>query len=80
MSCNCKASQYIRQTKKKFGYEPESIKNISGKEKIKMGVQAIIIWIMMIVGVPFIFLWGIFGKIFLKKKKFKLFNAISIKF
>lgn len=80
MGCNCKASQHIRKVKKTFGYESEKKENISRRERFKMGFQAVLIWMLMILGFPFVFLFMIFGRLFMGKKKLKLFNAISIRF
>lgn len=79
MGCNCKASQYVRRAKKKYGYDPETHENISKKEKIKLTFRAIIIWVIMIVGFPIILLSLPFLKIFKRRKGIKIFNAITVR-
>lgn len=79
MGCNCKATEYIRKSKKIYGYESETTHNVSTKEKIKMVFKAIFMWIMIIIGFPIIVLYLIFSKTFLRRKKISIFNALKIR-
>lgn len=79
MGCNCKASQYIRQTKKKYGYEPETIENVSFSKKIKLILRGLLIWVVIILLFPLVLLLFIFVGFFKKRSFITLFNAIKIR-
>ena len=66
MSCNCKASSHIVRTKRQFGYEMPTRKNVRISVKIKMILQAILIWFVMILFFPIVIIVLIFSKIFRK--------------
>ena len=79
MGCNCKASQYVRQTKKKYGYAPETRENIPTRDVVKMSLQAIAIWVVMILSFPIIMLSLLFLKVFKQKRGIKFFKAIRVR-
>lgn len=79
MGCNCKATNYVRTAKKYYGYDPETKDSVSGKEKAKMFFQALLMWLLMLVGFPFVVLYIIFAKVFVKKKGIKLFGTIRLR-
>jgi hypothetical protein len=77
VSCNCKASSHIVRTKKKFGYEMPTRKNVKISTKIKMVLQAILIWMFILLFLPVTIIILIFAKIF--KREVKLFKKIKIR-
>ena len=79
MGCNCKATDYIRKTKKYYGYNPETKENIPIKIKMKMVIQAIFMWVMIIIGFPIVLFYFGFIKFFTKRKSVKLLNTIRIR-
>lgn len=80
MSCNCKATHYVRTAKREYGFEPETKETVSTKEKVKMFFQAVLIWLVMLIGFPFALLYIIFSKTFARKKSKSFFKAIKIRF
>lgn len=79
MGCNCKATEYVRKAKKFYGYDAETKKNVSLKEKIKMVLKAIFIWIIIIAFMPFFILFFIFVKPFVKGKMLTVFKSFKIR-
>lgn len=79
MGCNCKATEYVRKTKRFYGYKDEIKENVSLKEKIKMVLRAIFIWIILIVFFPFSILFFVFIKPFLKNKMATFFGTLKIR-
>lgn len=79
MGCNCKANQYIRQTKKRFDYNSETVKNVSFKNKFKIVLKSILILFLMLIGLPITIAYFVISKFLLKNKRIKLFNAITIR-
>jgi hypothetical protein len=77
VSCNCKASSYVIRTKRRYGYELPTKKNVKIGSKIKMLSQALLIWALLILLAPIIIIILIFFKIF--KKDFKLLKKIKIR-
>lgn len=79
MGCNCKATDYVRATKKYYGYEPETKENIPTKEKVKMAFQAVFMWIIIILFFPIVLFYLVFVKAFLKKETISLFKTIKVR-
>ena len=79
MGCNCKATDYIRTAKKYYGFKSETKENISLKEQVKMALQAIFMWVMIIIGFPIVLFYFGFIKFFTKRKSVKLLNTIRIR-
>ena len=79
MGCNCKATDYVRKTKKYYGYEPETRQNIPSNEKMKMAMKAIFMWIILILAFPLVLIYFVFIKLFTKSKSVKLFDTIRIR-
>ena len=79
MGCNCKATDYVRKTKKYYGYESETRQNILSSEKMKMAIKAIFMWVILIFAFPLVLIYFVFIKMFTKSKSVKLFNSIRIR-
>jgi hypothetical protein len=79
MGCNCKATDYVRRVKRFYGYDAETKKNVSSKEKIKMVLKAIFMWILIIVMLPLLVLFFIFVGPFSNKKMVAFFNSLKIR-
>jgi lipopolysaccharide/colanic/teichoic acid biosynthesis glycosyltransferase len=79
MGCNCKATDYVRKTKKFYGYDSETKEKVPIKEKIKMVLRAIFMWIILIVTFPFFILFFIFIKPFLNNKMMTFFGSLKIR-
>lgn len=79
MGCNCKASQYVRNTKKMFGYAPETHKNISIKERIKMLLKVIGVWVVSFTVFPLIIIGFVCFKLVTRKKDIRLMDIITIR-
>ena len=79
MGCNCKATEYVRKTKKFYGYEDETKENVSLKEKVKMVLNAIFMWIILIVFLPFFILYFIFIKPFFRNKMTTFFGSLKMR-
>ena len=79
MGCNCKATDYVRKTKKYYGYESETRQNIPSSEKMKMAIKAIFMWVILILAFPIVLIYFVFVKMFTKSKSVKLFNTIRIR-
>lgn len=77
MGCNCKASSYVIRTQKKFGYEIPTRKNVKISEKVKLVLQALLIWFVLILFFPIVVIVLIFGKIF--RKDIRFFKKIKIR-
>lgn len=77
MSCNCKAVSHIVRTKKQFGYEMPTRKNVKVSERIKTMLQALLIWFVIIIFLPIVLIVLIFGKIF--KKDITFFKKIKVR-
>ena len=79
MGCNCKASQYVRNTKKMFGYAPETRKNINIKERLKMLMKIIAIWVITLCFIPIVIVGFICFKLITKKEHIRLMDIITIR-
>lgn len=79
MGCNCKVKEYVRNTKRYYGYEPETKENISLKTKIKMVFKAIFMWIIVIVFFPFLILFFVLVRPFVKNKIMTVFKTLKIR-
>ena len=77
MGCNCKAMNHITRVKNKYGYEKPLRKNVSIANKIKMVLQAILIWCFLILAAPVFIIMLVLGKIF--KKDIKFLKKIKIR-
>lgn len=77
MGCNCKAASRIVNIKKRFGYEIPTNKNVKLSIKIKMILQAVLIWGILILFLPVTLVVILFSKFF--KREINLFNKIKIK-
>jgi hypothetical protein len=77
MGCNCKAANHITRVKNKYGYEMPMRKNVSVANKIKMALQAILIWCILILMTPVLVIVIVLGKIF--KKDIKFLKKIKIR-
>ena len=77
MGCNCKALNHVTHVKSKYGYEKPTKKNVSVSNKIKMVLQAILIWLILMVTAPIFIIVLIFSKIF--KKDIRVFKKIKIR-
>jgi hypothetical protein len=80
MGCNCKASQYVHQVQKKFGYKSPTKENVSRDIRMKMGIEAVGIWILTIVFFPILLLTPFVVGFFKKSRKINFFNIITVKF
>lgn len=79
MGCNCKATEYVRKTKKFYGYDSENKENVTLKTKIKMVLRVIFMWIIIIVTLPFSILGFIFVKPFNKNKVVTFFGSLKMR-
>lgn len=77
MGCNCKAANHITRVKSKYGYEQPTGKNVSVANKIKMVLQAILIWCILILVLPIFIVVLIICKIF--NKDVKILKKIKIR-
>lgn len=77
MGCNCKALNYVTHVKSKYGYNKPTKKNVSISNKLKMVLQALLIWIVLMITAPIFIVILIFSKIF--KKDVKVFKKIKIR-
>lgn len=77
MGCNCKASSHIVRTKRRFGYDIPTHKNVKISNKIKMVLQALLIWLIVIIFLPIVLVVLIFGKIV--KKDITFFKKIKVR-
>jgi hypothetical protein len=77
MGCNCKAANHITRVKERFGYKKPTIQNVSVANKIKMVLQAILIWVILILCFPICIVILVFSKIF--KKDLRIFKKIKIR-
>ena len=79
MGCACKASQYVTHVKNKYGYEPSTKKNVKVSTKIKMTLQALGIWAILIILAPLTILWVLFRSVFFRKKTFSFVKKIKFR-
>lgn len=77
MGCNCKASSYITRVERGYGYKAPTKKNVKVSSKIKMILQAFLIWIILILVAPIFLIALVFSKIF--KKDIKILKKIRIR-
>lgn len=70
MGCNCKALNHVVRTKKYYGFEKPTKNNVNIANKLKMVLQAILIWFILILLCPIFIVVIIFSKIFNKDIKF----------
>lgn len=77
MGCNCKANNHITRVKRKFGYDSPTKSNVSVGNKIKMILQALLIWVILIAIFPVFIIALIIGKI--SKKDVKFLKKIKIR-
>lgn len=79
MGCNCKATQYITKVKRRYGYLPSTKQNVKVSTKIKMTLQALLIWVLLIILAPISIVVIIFSSIFFRNKTFTFFKKIKLK-
>lgn len=77
MGCNCKASSYITRVKKGYGYSSPTKKNVKVSSKIKMILQAFLIWIILLLAAPIFLIVLAFSKIL--KRDVKILKKIRIR-
>lgn len=77
MGCNCKAVSRIVRTQKTFGYDIPTNRNVKISTKIKMFLQAILIWCILILFLPITLVIIIISN--LLKKDINFFNKIKIR-
>ena len=75
MGCNCKASQYIRKTEERYGLKSEPKRGA----KFKTTNKALLVWLIIIICLPFAVILPIIFLILRKNRKVKLFNTITIR-
>lgn len=79
MGCNCKAAERVRSVQNFFEYESENKKNLQFKTIFKKFFKTILVFLMLIIALPFIVFYTIGCHILFKKKIFKISNLIKIK-
>ena len=77
MGCNCKAASRIVRTKKTFGYDLPTSRNVKIGTKIKMFIQALLIWMVLILFLPITLVIIVMSKLF--RKDINFFNKIKIR-